>query len=101
MSGFFTYIFNFLGESTTKSGLSFQKYASSDRVDVKVSYCSGVLSEYAKKSGGLEKSKDWNGRSLIVPLTGQRALTLEDGICVSMQLTHLRLTNTRICILTL
>ena len=37
---------------------------------------SGVLSEYAKKSGSFEKSEVWNARSLIVPLRprAQRAL---------------------------
>ena len=34
-----------------------------------VSYYSEVLSEFCKKSGGSEISEDWNGRSLIVPLS--------------------------------
>ena len=51
-----------------KNCLSFQKYAVSERVVVWISYYGEVLSEYANKSGDLEKSEVWNWRSLIVPL---------------------------------
>ena len=47
---------------TSKKCLSFQKYAVFERVVVKVSFYiySEVLSEYAKKSGVLEKCELWN-----------------------------------------
>ena len=61
---------NFLLETLTwfKLSLSLQKYVVSKRVIVQVSYYSRVLSEYANKSGGLEKSEIWNGWLLIIPL---------------------------------
>ena len=40
-----------------KDRLSLQKYAVLERIVVYVSYYSEVLSEYAKKSGGSEKSE--------------------------------------------
>ena len=52
--------------SATKNCLSLQKYAAFERTVVYISYYSEVLSEYAEKSGGAEKSEVWNGWSLIV-----------------------------------